>query len=80
MHDQYQPSPITTAVCPHCGAIVDGAPGAHPCLLLATLRWRCACCGLVWQEIRAGQHAERYWEASVLSGPSWANRSASAAR
>lgn len=62
MHDSYEPSPVTTATCPHCGAVVAGAPGAAPDVLpFALLRLTCPGCGMGWKEAREGSSAQRFW-------------------
>lgn len=62
MRDSYTPQPVSTALCPHCGATVDGAPSEWSDLILVTLRWRCPRCHRVWQETREPQSVLRYWD------------------
>lgn len=61
MNDTYQPEPATTALCPYCGATVQGAPDNWDDLVLVTLMWRCPQCAAIWQERREETAASRYW-------------------
>lgn len=63
MDDRYTPASPGTATCPHCQAVLDGAPVATA-LQFATLRWQCPACGNTWCELRQAGHATvmRAWE------------------
>ena len=54
--DTYRPAIPTQAECPHCGALLDGAPDS-PHLRIIMLNWLCPACGGEWSEIRGTRGA-----------------------
>jgi hypothetical protein len=61
--DTYHPADSTAAACPHCGAILTGAPAAtFPQLVTALLTWCCPRCNGYWSEMRTERPVIRLWD------------------